>query len=87
MNSYYETYLRKDIFANNQSYADTICDIYEQNPQEKAYIIKVMEWYIRGGSVYSTYSMLKNLISKVERIKNTHNELDEEYQRKLKEEK
>lgn len=81
MNSYYETYLRKNIFRNNQHYADVICDIYDTNPQEKEYIIRVMEWYIRGGSEYSTYSLLlNNVIRKIDRINATHNELDQAYQ-------
>ena len=87
MNTYYETFLRKDIFADNQSYADTICDIYDQNPQEKAHVERILDWYLNGGSAYSAYSMLKGIINKVQRIKDTHSYLDEEYHRKLKEEK
>ena len=85
MNAYYETFLRKDIFPNNDTAADKICDIYETNPQEKAYIIRVLDWYIGGGSKYSTINMLKNLISKVKRIEDTHSYLDEEYQKTMKE--
>ena len=82
MDSYYETFLRKDIFPNNE-YADKICDICDQNPQEKAYIIRVLDWYIAGGSKYSTINMLKSVIGKVKRIEETHSYLDQEYQRAL----
>ena len=81
MSTYYQTFLRKDIFPNQPYYADKICDIYEQNPQERAYIKRVLDWYIQGNSTYSTYSMLvNNVISKCQRIKDTHTYLDQEYQ-------
>ena len=80
MNSYYETFIRKDMFPNDQSSADKLCDIYDQNPQEKAYIIKIIEWYIHGGSKYGAINMLKGVIGKVQRIEQTHSYLDQEYQ-------
>lgn len=81
MTTYYEVFLRKDIFPNEQHYVDTLIDIYDQNPQEKAYIQRVMDWYINGGSKFSTYSMLmRNVINKCQRIKDTHSYLDQEYQ-------
>lgn len=83
MNAYYETFLRKDIFPNNEYNADKICEIYETNPQEKAYIIRVLDWYIGDGSKYSTINMLTSLIGKIKRIKDTHSYLDEEYKEKL----
>ena len=79
MNSYYESFLRKDIFPNQQDYADKICDLYDQNPQEKAYIIRVLEWYISGGSKYSVINMLKSVIGKNQRIEQAHSYLDQEY--------
>ena len=81
MNTYYEIFLRKDIFPNQQDYADEICDIYDQNPQERRYIQSVLEYYISGnGSRYYTFSkLLNNVIRKCQRIKDTHSYLDEEY--------
>lgn len=79
MNSYYETFIRKDMFPSDQDSADKLCDIYDTNPQEKAYIIRVIEWYISGGSKYGAINMLKGVIGKVKRIEETHSYLDQQY--------
>ena len=84
MNAYYESFLRKEIFPQRQDYADLVCDIYDQDPKEKHYIINVLEYYLNGGSTFTAYRQLvQNVISKYQRIKETHSYLDEEYENKL----
>lgn len=58
MNSQYETFLRKDIFRNQQEYADIVIDVYEKDPKQRHYISLVLEDYIQGGSQYQAYKRL-----------------------------
>ena len=58
MNSYYETFLRRDIFPDNQEYADIVIEAYGKDASDKHYISMVIEDYIAGGSRYQAYKRL-----------------------------
>ena len=50
MNTYYEAFLRKDIFYNSPEKAEIVLDVYAKDIRQRDYIINVIEDYIRGGS-------------------------------------
>lgn len=58
MNSYYESFLRKDIFPNNPEKADIVCEVYEMS-KEAHYINLVIEDFIHGASSYETRRRLE----------------------------
>ena len=69
MNTYYETFLRKDIFPNNSKDVDLIIKVYDEDETERHYISMVLEDYIQGGSRYQVIKRLKNnIIDKYGRI-------------------
>lgn len=55
----FETYLRKEIFADKPEYADIVIDEYENNPSQRHYIYYVLDDYMRGNS--SRYEVYKRL--------------------------
>lgn len=83
----FETYLRKDIFPNDQSAVDMIMDLYERSDEERHYIYYVLESYRQGQ--YSRHSVWKwlmgNVILKYKRQYECNAKyLDDEYQAKMK---
>lgn len=84
MNSYYETFLRKDIFPEAQDKVDIICRIYDEDMSERHYISMVLEDYIQGANRYTTRRYLeRNIIQKYARINQCNAYLDDEYLNKL----
>ena len=89
MNSYYSSFLRKDIFPTQPHYADIVEDVYDKDPTERHYITMVLEDYIAGGSAYQCYKRLYQWIIHqnqiVERkIEKKFGFLKEEYKEKMK---
>ena len=85
MNTYYETFLRKDIFPNQQDYADIIIKLYDEDESERHYISMVIEDYIKGGSAYQAYKRLYQWeIIKYKRMEKKTAFLDEEHQNQMK---
>lgn len=88
MNSTYETFLRKDIFPNQQEYADIVIDVYEKDPTQRHYISMVIEDYIAGGSQYQAYKRLWTWVINPNKITNRKIEkkfgfLDNEFEEKM----
>lgn len=50
MNSFYESFLRNEIFYKSPEKADVVLDVYEKDIRQRDYIINVIEDYIHGGS-------------------------------------
>ena len=72
MNSYYESFLRKDIFSSTeheQARADIVCELYDTDVEARRYISMLLEGYISGKySVHQVYIWLhNNVFHKVER--------------------
>lgn len=87
MTTYYEIFLRKDIFPHSQSAVDLIIDIYDSDEKERHYIYGVVENYIQGQiSKYEAWKYLMcNVILKYKRQYECNAKyLDEEYQNKMK---
>lgn len=89
MNTYYETFLRKDIFPNQQEYADIVIDVYKKDPTQRHYIEMVIEDYIKGASVYLTYKRLwtwiVNASKKIDKkIEKKFGFLEDEFKDKMK---
>ena len=88
MNTYYETFLRKDIFPNQQEYADIVIEVYDKDLRLKHYISMVIEDYIAGGSRYQAYKRLwtwvvnSNIIAKKKADKK-FGFLEDEYKEKM----
>lgn len=88
MNSQYETFLRKDIFPNQQEYADIVIDVYEKDPTQRHYISMVIEDYISGGSQYQAYKRLWTWVINPNKITNRKIEkkfgfLEDEFKEKM----
>ena len=60
MTTYYEGFLRRDIFYGRDDYVDLIIDIYEKDDNERHYINLVIEDYLRGGTCYEAHMRLMN---------------------------
>lgn len=89
MNLTYETFLRKDIFPNQQDYADVVIDVYEKDHTQRHYIAMVLEDYINGASVYQTYKRLWTWVinpSKIidKKIEKKFGFLENEFETKMK---
>ena len=86
MNTYYETFLRKDIYPYDQEAVDLICRLYDESPKERQYIIYALEDYIHGESRYKTWFRLQqNVVCKYKHIyKHNAQYLDDEYKEKMK---
>ena len=85
MNAYYESFLRKDIFPNQQDYADIVINIYDQDESERHYISMVLEDYINGGSAYQAYKRLWQwVVQRYKRMEKKTSYLDEEFKEKMK---
>ena len=85
MNAYYESFLRKDIFPNQQDYADIVINIYDQDATERHYISMVLEDYISGGSAYQAYKRLyQNVIHRYKWNEKYNSYLDDEFKEKMK---
>lgn len=84
MNAYYESFLRKDIFPNQQDYADIVIKIYDADATERHYISMVLEDYIRGGSSYQAYKRLyQNVIHRYKWNEKHNSYLDDEFKDKM----
>ena len=86
MNTYYETFLRKDIYPYDQEAVDLIWRLYDESPKERQYIIYALEDYIHGESRYKTWFRLQqNVVCKYKHIyKHNAQYLDDEYKEKMK---
>lgn len=87
MNTYYEAFLRRDIFPHDMSAVDLIMDIYENDEKERHYIFGVLESYIQGLiNHYEAWKyLMSNIILKYKRQYECNAKyLDEEYQSKMK---
>lgn len=86
----FETYLRKEIFADNEEYADIVIDEYENNPKQTHYIWFVLDDYMRGNS--SRYQAYKRLVTWVvnpkkktdKKIDKKFGYLEDEFKEKMK---
>lgn len=89
MNTFYETFIRKDIFPNQQEYADIVIDVYDKDTKQRHYISLVLEDYIHGGSQYQAYKRLwtwiinPNLIAK-RKTEKKFGFLENEFKEKMK---
>ena len=89
MNTYYSTFLRKDIFPTQPQYADVVEEVYDNSPTDKHYITMVLEDYIAGGSCYQAYKRLwtwvvnPNLIAK-RKTEKKFGFLEDEFKEKMK---
>ena len=84
MNTYYETFLRQDIFPNNDEKCDIVIEIYNANEVERHYISMVIEDYINGGSSYQARKRLeRNVVDVYYRLQKKGAYLDEEYKTKM----
>lgn len=77
MNSFYETWLRNEIFVSHPEYADEICRVWEDDPTERQYIECVIEDYINGGSVYQAYKRLKTWV--IDKQGRLHRKIDKKF--------
>ena len=86
MNTYYEAFLRRDIFPNNDEKVDLICKLFDESLKDRNYIIYIMEDYINGASVYTTRTRFeRNIITKWQRIYEYNAKyLDDEFNNKMK---
>lgn len=86
MNTYYESFLRRDIFPDEQYIVDEIIDIYDKDESEKHYICMVLEDYIHGCSALDTYKrLMSNVVYKYRRQYECMGKyLDDEYKNKMK---
>lgn len=85
MNTYYETFLRKDIFPNNSKDVDLVIKVYDEDETERHYISMVLEDYIQGGSRYQVIKRLKNnIVDKYKRINECYAYLENEFKEKMK---
>ena len=86
----FETYLRKEIFADNQDYADIVIDEYENNPNQRHYIWYVLDDYMKGNSSrYTAYRRLMTwvVIPKIKtdkKIEKKFGYLEDEFKEKMK---
>ena len=84
MNTYYETFLRQDIFPNQDDKTDLVCKVYDEDATEKHYIIMVLEDYINGGSKYQAHKrLMRNIVEKYQRIEQCNSYLDKEFKNKI----
>ena len=84
MNSYYETFLRKEIYPDQDDKIDVICEVWERHPSERRYIEMVIDDYISGGSRYQAIKRLeRNIIGVFQHMQKKGNYLDEEYLSKM----
>ncbi|MBR2651339.1 hypothetical protein IKD48_00740 [bacterium] len=85
--SYYESFLRKDIFTKGTEYIlDVILFVYDNEPEKRRYINGILEGYISGQlSSYEAFKFLKrNVYYWFKRVKENSDYLDEEYANKMK---
>lgn len=89
MISFYESFLRNEIFYNTPENADIVLDVYEKDIRQRDYIINVIEDYIRGGSRFQAVKRLLTWIIEPElkstrRVAKKSAYLDEEFKEKMK---
>ena len=86
MTTYYESFLRKDIFPDKQDFVEEIMDIYDKVDKERRYIDLVINDYINGCSVITTQKrLLNNVLYPYRRQYQCMAQyLDEEYKNKMK---
>ena len=84
MNSYYETFLRKEIYPDQDDKTEIVCEVWEKYPRERRYIELVIEDYISGGSRYQAKKRLEyNIINVYKHMQKKGSYLDEEYLSKM----
>lgn len=88
MTTYYEAFLRRDIFYLNEEYADIVLDVYEKDVKQRRYIENVLDDYINGGPRYLAYKRLKTWIVEPEikaskKVAKKSAYLDEEFKEKM----
>lgn len=87
--SYYESFLRKEIFYNSPEKAEIVLDVYEKDIRQRDYIINVIEDYIRGGSRFQAVKKLLTWIIEPElkstrKVAKKSEYLDKEFKEKMK---
>lgn len=84
MTTYYETFLRQEIYFRQDDKTEILCEIWERQPRERHYIELVIDDYISGGSKYQAQKRLQfNVIDPYKRIQKKGAYLDEEYKNKM----
>ena len=84
MNAYYETFLRREIYPDQDDKIGIICEVYERHPKERRYIEMVIDDYISGGSRYQAIKRFeRNIIGVFQHIQKKGNYLDDEYKQKM----
>ena len=86
MNTYYESFLRRDIFPEQPSVVDELLNIYDQNEKERRYINLVIEDFIHGCNAMTTKKrIMSNVIYPYRRQYECMGKyLDDEYENKMK---
>lgn len=89
MISFYESFLRNEIFYNSPEKADIVLDVYEKDIRQRDYIINVIEDYIRGGSRFQAVKRLLTWIIEPElkstrRVAKKSEYLDREFEEAMK---
>ena len=68
MNTFYETFIRKDVFKHSEAYQEKIIKIYDTEEKWKNYISMVLDGYVNGKySIHQVYIWLWNLIHDYEK--------------------
>ena len=86
MLSYYESFLRKEIYPENEEKIDIILNAYESNYSDARYIQLVIDDYVSGGSAYQVRKRLeRNIIAPYKKWHKKAEYLDQEFASKLNE--
>lgn len=84
MNTYYETFLRKEIYPDEDDKTEIVCQVWEEYPKERRYIELVIDDYISGGSRYQARKRLQwHIIDVYKRIEKKSSYLDEEFKKQV----
>lgn len=84
MNSYYETFLRKEIYPDQDDKTEIVCQVWKEFKKERKYIELVIDDYIAGGSRYQARKRFEyNIINVYKHMQKKGNYLDEEYLSKM----
>ncbi len=86
--SYYESFLRNEIFYDHPENADIVLDVYEKDIRQRDYIIYVIEDYIHGGSRFQAVKRFLTWVIEPElkaarKVAKNSVYLDEEFKEKM----
>ena len=87
--SYYESFLRNEIFYDSPEKADIVLDVYEKDIRQRDYIINVIEDYICGGCRFQAVKRLLTWIIEPEikssrKVAKKSEYLDKEFEEAMK---